>query len=134
MKTSSRRHFVFRLALDAFGFIALYFSFALARILGGTVSLGTILLYLWATRVLGRSASKLTIRQEEIILWVEGGWVLILVAAILAWAFRVHTGGAWGLASLGIMVLGAIFYGSWDQLNGKRKQAKSASKSPTTTS
>ena len=119
MKNLFTKPFLGVLAFDASMLICVILMY------GYGLNIWLILVFLAVALKAGKTVKTivptLSNRQKRVRLMATFGGVLLMIALVLRWALRVNNGASWAMSSLAFIVLLALAYAAWDQLNDELK-------------
>jgi hypothetical protein len=114
------------IASDVAAFCGLILWFWLDSGRFGLLGSLTIVAFVWlavlANKVTKKPAAELSPDQKKIRFVVTAVCFVLLIALVLLWAIRLNSRAAWAFASLGMVIMAALFYAGWDQLNDELKK------------
>ncbi|OIR01852.1 hypothetical protein GALL_161540 [mine drainage metagenome] len=95
----------------------------------GSIGMLLPLGFIWAAVAVSKfqkaHVAALTRREKKFRFGVSSVGFFGLIAFVVRWALRSGTAAAWAFASLGILILAALYYAEWDRLNDELKRTPS---------
>ena len=89
---------------------------------GNFIPLGLVWLAVWAGKRMQKIVAGFSQRQKKLRFNFTAALFVLLFVVVLRWMIRVNNGAAWGIGSMGVIILAALLYGEWDRLQDELKK------------